>query len=342
MIGQDKNGTYFVQIKYRDPITGKQRSKKKRGFRLKREAKAAEAEMIASVKASDGFTFHQLADQWEASMQASPDTRRKHKEHFEKRFAEYYDMPIGDITKPMLSRWRNELIMTDYSTGTKNHTISFVKGVFKYGHEVYDLKDTGSFLTLLKKTDEEHMKEMAVWTPEEFNQFIQAVGAQIYRTFFELLYWTGMRRGEAIALQKSDLHDGWLDVHASQRTAAEGLKPTKTKVRRKVLIDADLQKKLEPYRAGTGYLLGDKNALSPTTIDRYFQKAIQASGVKPIRIHDLRHSHATWLINNGANIVAVSKRLGHASIEQTLKTYTHLLQDTDDQLIQLISEQKKQ
>ena len=53
--------------------------------------------------------------------------------------------------------------------------------------------------------------------------------------------------------------------------------------------------------------------LCPSPIDFAFKKAIEKSGLKPIRIHDLRHSHASWLIGNGMNIVAVSKRLGHAS-----------------------------
>ncbi|MBR5340655.1 MAG: tyrosine-type recombinase/integrase [Erysipelotrichaceae bacterium] len=54
-------------------------------------------------------------------------------------------------------------------------------------------------------------------------------------------------------------------------------------------------------------------------------REIKESGVKRIRIHDFRHSHATNLINDGVNIVAVSKRLGHSDITQTFNTYTHLL-----------------
>ena len=84
-------------------------------------------------------------------------------------------------------------------------------------------------------------------------------------------------------------------------------------------------------------MFGGKTGLSVTTIDRYFKDAIKKSGVKPIRLHDLRHSHATILINNGVNIVAVSKRLGHASVEQTLKTYTHLLKDTNEGMMNKIN-----
>lgn len=77
------------------------------------------------------------------------------------------------------------------------------------------------------------------------------------------------------------------------------------------------------------YLFGGSTPLCPSPVQRQFTKAILKAGVKKIRIHDLRHSHATWLINSGVNVVAVSKRLGHTDINQTLETYTHLLASTD-------------
>ena len=76
-------------------------------------------------------------------------------------------------------------------------------------------------------------------------------------------------------------------------------------------------------------------------LDVVFKKAITASGVTPIRIHDLRHSHASFLLNNGANILAVSKRLGHATITQTLETYAHLLSETDEKMMEIIEKKKK-
>ena len=63
--------------------------------------------------------------------------------------------------------------------------------------------------------------------------------------------------------------------------------------------------------------------------------------LKKIRIHDLRHSHATILINNGVNIVAVSKRLGHSDINMTLKVYTHLLEKNADELVDKLEELKE-
>ena len=84
------------------------------------------------------------------------------------------------------------------------------------------------------------------------------------------------------------------------------------------------------------FVFGGRQSLSISSLQRVFTAAVKASGVPAIRIHDLRHSHATLLINSGVNIVAVSKRLGHASINQTLRTYTHLLQRADDEMLDIL------
>lgn len=343
MIGYDeKRKTYFVQIKVKDK-DGKWRSVKKRGFALKREAKAWETAKTGETQTPvAGMTFLDVAAEWERAQQSSEGSKRQHAEHFSIRFNSLGDRKIKDITRADLMAWRSALAEDDrFSTTTKNVTICYVRSVFKYANEVYGLPDPSSILKRLKKTNEEEMNgEMETWTPEEFNQFVRCVPLRVYQIYFDLLYWTGMRRGEAIALQISDVsHDGWVNIHASQRDAVNGLKPTKTKQCRNIRVDSVLLGELNELKNENDgpYLFGGDHPLSPTTIARVFNGAIKESGVKPIRLHDLRHSHATWLINNGVNIVAVSKRLGHTTIEQTLKTYTHLLNDTDDKMMDVIS-----
>lgn len=341
----EKKQVYYVQIKYRDPVTGRQRVRKKRSIQGKRNAQAVERQMIAEMENGNSVvTFRAMWQLWEKHTEAREDTLRSHRQHFEKRFSEFLDKPIDKITKAQLVRWRADLSADDtISTVTKNMTIQYVCSVFRFAHDIYDLKNTALVLKPLKQTDEEVMTEMQVWTPEEYAAFAEEVENPLYRIFFDTLYWTGMRRGEAIALQKSDLADGWLNIHASQKSAKNGLKPTKTKQKRSIMVDRQLTEELLPLLDEPGpYLFGGEVPVSPTKIDTTFRKAIERSGVKRIRVHDLRHSHATWLINNGANIVAVSKRLGHASIEQTLKTYTHLLKNTDEKLMETIDNFKIQ
>ena len=337
----EKCKTYYVVLKkkYSD---GTSKWKKKRGFKTKREAKAWEAEAIKSFPTEEqlrALSFRQMVIEWEAYTQSTAEVKNKHREHFEKRFPDFLDTPINEISKSDLIKWRGWLAEQNVSTKTKNITIQFVRSVFRYAHQIHDLPNTADCVKPLKLTNEELMHEMEVWTPDEFRQFLACVDLPLYALYFETLYWTGMRRGEGIALQASDLNDGWLSIHASQRTATEGRKPTKTKQNRIIRLIPSLWEKLKPLKEqNTGYLFGNDDPLSPTMIDREFKKAIKASGVKPIRLHDLRHSFSTNAINNGCNIVAVSKYLGHATIEQTLKTYTHLLKSADDMMINTMSD----
>lgn len=283
-------------------------------------------------------TFEQVAHQWEEYALPSKEQARRHQVAFERRFTDLYERPIKSITRAQLVAWRAELANSDQcGTKIKNDTISFVKGVFRYYSTVYNVVDNSVILKRLKKTDKEIMQEMNVWTVDEFNQFLSCVDSPLYALFFETLFWTGARRGEIMALQKSDFKDGWINIHASQKHHKNGLKPTKTKATRVVQLDDKLIEDIQPLLNGNGYLFGGNHGLSITQIQMQFKKAIKASGVKNIRLHDLRHSHATILINNGVNIVAVSKRLGHSDIETTLKTYTHLLSDTNKELIDKIN-----
>lgn len=347
MIGYDeKRKTYFVQVKYVDAITGKQHTKKKRGFKLKREAVQYEAGFklnINNEQQSIGatVTFREIVSLWEDTIESSQESRRQHKDHFEKRFSEYIDKPIKKITRAQLIEWRRELGKTQYSTKTKNMTLSYVRSAFKFASEIYGIKNPSAVLRNFKATSEEKMSEMQVWTIEEFNRFLQCVDNEIYKIYFQTLFWTGARRGEIIALQCDDLIEDKKEIfiHASQRTSAKGRTPTKTGLNRNVKVDDDLYEKLLSLKRTyvNGYLFGGETSLSPTMIDTYFKKAIKESCVKPIRLHDLRHSHATILINEGVNIVAVSKRLGHTDINQTLKTYTHLLKNTDEQMMETIN-----
>ncbi len=85
------------------------------------------------------------------------------------------------------------------------------------------------------------------------------------------------------------------------------------------------------------YVFGDKEPLSPNILRYNKNKYTQLAGVKQIRIHDFRHSCASVLINNGASIMVVAKFLGHAKIDETLNTYSHLLKNKMDEIVQTVN-----
>lgn len=202
----EKKQIYFVQIKVKDPVTGKWKTKKKRGIHGKRNAQAEERTMLTDASAATtGDTFRKMWKFYEEATQATPEMARHYKQHFEYRFSDFLDRPIEQITKTQLIGWRTELGKTDFSTRTKNMTISSVKSVFRFAAETYGIPDVASSLKRFKPSDDEVMTEMNVWSPEQYSAFRACVDNRLYAYYFDTLFWTGMRRGEAIALQKEDL-----------------------------------------------------------------------------------------------------------------------------------------
>ncbi|MDD6257899.1 MAG: site-specific integrase [Erysipelotrichaceae bacterium] len=342
MIAKDeKRNTWFVQVKVKDPLTGKWHTHKKRGFATKREAKQYEAKYLSPSEKRSAFvgSFKDVSERYLDSIQASDESRQMHRARFKRSFESLYDLPITKITRQMLEAWRIDLINSDYAFNTKMRTLQYVRSVFHYAAQIYGIPDPSIVLKPIRKPLESPDERMHTWTVEQFNTFLSAVDNPLYALFYETLYWTGMRRGECLALQKSDFDGKRLTVHASIKHFKNGLKtPKNASSIRSIAIDDKLAADLMPLMDVPGpFLFGGDRSLSINSVQQYFTQAIKDSGVPPIRLHDLRHSHATLLINNGVNIVAVSKRLGHASIEQTLKTYTHLLQKTDDAMMDAIS-----
>ena len=341
-----QRGTWYVSYSFKDLPTGSFKHKTKRGFKTSKAAKEWERKNYHPVKIRTVQTFEDMVYEWEDNNQASKESRRHYASHLKYRCnTDIFRRQVTDISKSDLLTWRNELINMDYSTKTKNDTITFVRSVLSFATTVYSAEANYVVLKSVKKTDEEIMSEMNIWTPEEFNKFIKYVDDSLCKTFFSFLFWTGCRRGEAIALQKCNVHDSKVYICCSLRTIKEGLKPTKTKQKRWITMDKQLAKDINALKDsenGSEFIFSDNptNILLPTKIETIFKKAISESGVKSIRVHDLRHSHASWLINNNVNIVAVSKRLGHSTIDQTLKTYTHLIKQNEDKLIDCIEQSK--
>lgn len=338
-IHQEKNKTYTVQVPYRDQ-NGKLHKKQKRGFVTKREAKKWEFETQQGIN-KNIYTFNQMANLYYDSIDVTKQTRL-HREHYIKDYMSWFnDLDINKITKPMLHDWRSYIRDLSLSTATKNNIIICAKSVFKYAYETYGISNPSSVIKTLRKKPSE-IKEMKVWTIDEFNTFISKVKNPVFHAFFRLLFWTGMRRGEALALFKSDVHnDKTITITKSVRQWTDGIGGTKnTSSVRRITVDEDTYQELLKIMDSDGdFLFGGTRTLPLETLRRYWNNAIIESGVKHIRIHDLRHSHASILLNNpNVSIPAVSKRLGHSSVATTMNIYTHVIEKANDKLNAYISD----
>lgn len=330
-IKDKKRGTWSAKYYQKDAITGKLKQVFKRGFSTKREALAWEM----SQKAQEGstcVTFRQLDNLYIDYKNPRKQSTRDQETHRVDAYITFADIEVSKITKQILLEWYVDFLKEDLADSTKNNIIGIVKSCLKFGSDVYGLPNNGTVLKKLKK--EKKRQKFEVWTPEEFQRFAKCVPSP-YKEYFTFLYCTGLRRGEGLALQVSDFEGDRVHVTKQIKYMKRGFEPLKTSSsERTIKLPPHVQTLVKPLLNGSGFVFGGDVSLPITNLQKAFTKGIEESGVKKIRIHDLRHSFATNAINNGCNIVAVSKYLGHSTIQQTLETYTHLLEKTDDEMVE--------
>ena len=255
----------------------------------------------------------------------------------------FSDFKIKNITKNVILSFQNTL--NNYSYKYKMKIRGFLHSLYRYLFLYYDLDNVvarvESFVKPVAK------QEMKIWSIKDFNAFIESFQDDIlYKTFFTFLYYTGCRLGEVLALNYKDFNfdEKKVDIckNISTRSFNKAYYVTTPKNQssiRKILLPQRLIRQLEDYitispdSKSKPYFFGGDRPLDDHTIYRRLEKHCLESGVEKIRIHDFRHSHASFLIENGASIVLVAKRLGHTSTEQTLNTYAHLFPNSESELI---------
>ena len=167
-----------------------------------------------------------------------------------------------------------------------------------------------------------------------------------YATVFQFLAFTGCRRGEALGLRWSDVDfDNGIAsiVQTLQRLKGQGLvvqPPKSAKSRRAIALDADTINLLREHRGrqllsqvemeevyedhGLVFPGPFGGPLDPSVLTRNFEKLVKKAGLVGVRLHDLRHFHATMLLQEGTNPKVVQERLGHSSFAITMDTYSHV------------------
>ncbi len=335
-------------VRFRMETLGKVKNIRLSGYKTKREAQQAFVEHTtgnAKPSAKCPITFRQLYNEYfenqkirvkESSYITTIDKANKNV------LPVFGDMYIKDITPLDILKWQQSLSKYSYKYSTCLRTI--LAGILKFGERYYDMSSPMSKVESIRRY--EPKKEMSIWSPSEFYTFISVVDKPVYKAYFTLLYYTGVRKGEAKALtwDDVDLNAGTISISKTLSTKVDGANysintPKTNSSVRTVQIPIALIDALKEYASTVKheeFLFGGKEPLKDTTTDRFFKNWCTQAGVKKIRTHDIRHSHASYLISQGISIVAVSKRLGHSSVAETLNTYSHLMKSEQDRIIEIL------
>lgn len=173
-------------------------------------------------------------------------------------------------------------------------------------------------------------REMLYLTPAELDRLCAQMRPQA-ALLTRFLAYTGLRWGEATALTVADvdLLHGRVRVDKSMSRKGE-VGPTKTRTTRWVPLEPDLARQLNDYASGREGLVFASPTGKPVHSSNFrrdhFTPAKKAASIdSALRIHDLRHTCATWLINEGYDVWRISRWLGHSNIVTTTTVYAHLL-----------------
>jgi len=348
-VRKEGNKWYYV-IEMGKDIRGKRKQKKKRGFKTKKEAKAALTKTLHEMNTGSYIEpstqkFGEFLLGWleikKTTVAESSYTTYYYnlKSHI---LPELENIALGNLKPIHIQQFYTKLLnekKLNHNTVRKIHTM-LVNALEHAVKLEMIVRNVASLVDPPKETK----SEMEVWDVDEVKQFLNAAKDSPFYMVYLIAINTGMRQGEILGLPWENVNIEEESIHVKQ-TLSSGKKlksTTKTAAGlRTVAIPDELVRELKrhkleqkKHRLQMGELYTDYNLvnasevgtpINPSNLRRDFNIYIKKAGVKKIRFHDLRHTHATLLLKQGVHPKIVSERLGHADTRMTLDRYSHLL-----------------
>jgi len=260
-------------------------------------------------------------------------------------------MRLNEIKRDDIKRLIGDLMAKNLSRNTVRNVLCVIRGMFNYAIEEGEVAaNPAARLGRFTRTPQGTEKKGIALTSEEVYSFLEAAEeiCPEYYPLFLVAFRAGLRRGELVALRWGDLQVG-KDENDSNRYFVVSHNyvrrehtTTKSKKSRRVDMSREVRRVLLALRdrrllkaVGVGkndisdelvFLNPSGGILDPDNLyHRYFLPVLAKSGIRKIRLHDLRHTFGSLLIQSGASIVYVKEQMGHSSIQVTVDTYAHLI-----------------
>lgn len=342
----EQRGTWYFKCNYRD-WQGETRTKLKRGFATKREAQQGDREFLDKQSGNMNMKLAAFVEVYfnDKGMRLKERSIMTKRTLIETKIIPYFgEKSMNEITAVDIIKWQNLLMKQEYSPTYLRMIQNQLTALFNHAERFYDLRDNPC-----KKVDKmgrSNAKELNFWTKDEYEVFLEtfAEGDEMYRLIFQMLFWQGCRIGEALALTSSDidLEKATISVTKTyyRRNKTDYITSPKTESsNRKITIPKFLQGEIKEY-LDRQYELAPDERIFPIT-DRAVQKKMkqktEEAKLKPIRVHDLRHSHIALLIEKGLQPLVIAQHVGHDSVNTTMNIYGHLYPNKQKEVADLLN-----
>ena len=333
---------------------GERKQTQKRGFLTKRDAQKWEREQMLKNSSSLDMTFGSFFEIYEADKrQRLKENTWESKSHvIRTKILPYFEnRKIAEIEPKDIIAWQNELLAyrdekgASYSTTYLKTIHGQLSAIFNHAVRYYHLPCNPAQKAGTMGT-EEH-KEMSFWTKEEYLKFAEEMMDKPVSYYaFEMLYWCGIREGELLALTPADFDfkRQTLTINKSyQRLKGRDVitSPKTPKSNRTIKMPKFLCEEMEEYLNSLYGIQTNERIfqISKSYLHHEMDRGAKAAGVKRIRIHDLRHSAISLLIEMGFSALAIAERVGHESIDITYR-YAHLFPTKQTEMAEKLNEER--
>ncbi|MEB8088217.1 site-specific integrase [Staphylococcus pseudoxylosus] len=343
-----ERNTWYYSIYYTD-LYGKPKRKKKRGFKTKKACKLAESEMMRTIKPDMDFvmTYNELFEDRlqnsDLSFRTVQNRQQEHRNHIQNEFG---NLPITKITSEQCRDLRKRLVSNDdISVGYAKSVLSGFKANIRHALKHGYLQ---SDPTLNVEPIKQNKVRKAYITREKFDELVYKMdnlnnwNPVMYRKCVQLLFYTGLRCGEAMPLTWNDFDydKRELDINKTMELSNSKIKYGVAKTSSSLSVIpipnhiAEMLNDLKRESVGP-YIFGGEKPFAHSSIKLAFDRVFKEYNPE-LTLHSLRHSYATHLINNGVDIYVLMNLLRHSSIKQTVDTYSHLYADNKQRAMKVL------
>lgn len=329
----NESGKWYVQFYYTD-WTGERKKKFKRGFASKKQAQVYEAEYIRRAKADMDMRLGTFVEVYfkDKTGELKERSIRNKKYMIEAHVIPYLgNKPMNEIRPSDIIAWQNQIKeKKEFSQSYLRMIQNQVTAIFSHAQKIYGLENNPC--KSVKKMGRSDDRSLDFWTEDEYEKFIKSYDPEsMHYVMFEILFWTGCREGELLALTMDDIDTDAMKMRINKtyfRHNREDIitEPKTDNSVRTIDLPEFLVEEIVSYYDRL-YEYPKDARLFPVVaeaVQHTMKYHIEKTGVKKIRVHDLRHSHVAFLIHNGVQPLIIKERLGHKDIMVTLNTYGHL------------------